>query len=43
VNCPLKFHDAGSALALAAVTVVAGFIPARWASRADPMVALHHE
>jgi len=30
-------------LILGAVTVAAGYIPARWASRVDPMVALHYE
>jgi predicted permease len=28
---------------LAAVTVLAGYIPARWASRVDPLIALHYE
>lgn len=32
-----------AALILAAVTVAAGYIPARWASRVDPMVALRYE
>jgi predicted permease len=32
-----------SVLALGAVTALAGYIPARWASRVDPMVALHYE
>jgi ABC-type antimicrobial peptide transport system permease subunit len=30
-------------LVLTTVTMVAGFIPARWASRVDPVIALHYE
>jgi predicted permease len=33
----------GAALILAAVTAVAGYVPARWASRVDPIVALHYD
>jgi len=32
-----------SIFVLGAVTVLAGYIPARWASRVDPVVALHYE
>ncbi|HLY16740.1 MAG TPA: ABC transporter permease [Bryobacteraceae bacterium] len=32
-----------AALLLAAVTVVAGYVPARWASHVDPMTALHYD
>ncbi len=33
----------GAALLLAVVTAVAGYLPARWASCVDPMVALHYD
>jgi ABC-type antimicrobial peptide transport system permease subunit len=32
-----------SVLVLGRVTALAGYIPARWASRVDPIVALHYE
>jgi len=34
---------AGAALVLAVVAGLAGFVPARWASRVDPTVALHYD
>jgi predicted permease len=34
---------ATAVLVLLVVTIVAGFIPARWASRVDPVTALHYE
>jgi ABC-type antimicrobial peptide transport system permease subunit len=33
----------GATLLLASVAVLAGYIPARWASRVDPVIALHYE
>ena len=33
----------GAVLLLAVVTVVAGYVPARWASRVDPTIALHYD
>jgi ABC-type lipoprotein release transport system permease subunit len=38
---PITF--AGVALLIAAVAVVASYLPARSASRVDPMVVLRHE
>jgi hypothetical protein len=33
----------GAALILAVVTAIAGYLPAHWASRVDPLVALHYD
>jgi len=33
----------GAAVLLAIVTILAGYVPARWASRVDPVVALHYD
>jgi ABC-type antimicrobial peptide transport system permease subunit len=33
----------GAALTMAAAAVVAGYLPARWASRIEPMRALHYD
>jgi ABC-type antimicrobial peptide transport system permease subunit len=33
----------GAALILVVVTAIAGYVPARWASRVDPIMALHYD
>jgi ABC-type antimicrobial peptide transport system permease subunit len=40
-NDPLAL--AGSAVTLAGAAILAGYLPARHASRIDPMIALRHD
>ena len=39
----LSFEGDGATLLIGLVATLAGFLPARRASRVDPLVALHHE